>query len=79
MLLLVSTKNLILLYLSIELFSLSLYILASINKNSEYSTEAGLKYFILGSLSSGLLLFGSAILYLFTGEMNFDNILYLPK
>jgi len=74
MLLLVSAQDLIIFYLSIELLSLSVYILASIQKNSELSTEAGLKYFILGSLSSGLLLFGSALLYLFTGETNLEGI-----
>lgn len=74
MLLIISSNNLIIFYLSLELFSLSLYILAAINRQSEYSTEAGLKYFVLGSLSSGLLLFGCAILYVFTGEMNFENI-----
>lgn len=77
MILLVETNDLIALYLSIELFSLSSYILATILKNSEFSTEAGLKYFVLGSLSSGLLLFGSTILYVFTGETNFTNISYL--
>jgi len=74
MLALISSNDLILLYLSIELFSLSLYILAAMQKTSEHSTEAGLKYFVLGSLSSGLLLFGCVILYIFTGETNFDNI-----
>lgn len=77
MLLLLSSNDLIIFYLNIELLSLSLYILAAINKQSEHSTEAGLKYFILGSLSSGLLLFGCAILYIFTGETNFDSISYL--
>ena len=76
MLLLVSSNNLIIFYLSIELFSLSLYILATINRQSEHSTEAGLKYFVLGSLSSGLLLFGCSILYIFTGETNFEHISY---
>lgn len=77
MLCLVMSNDLIIFYLSIELFSLSLYILATYLRNSEYSTEAGLKYFILGSLSSGLLLFGSTILYVFTGETNFTNIGYV--
>jgi len=76
MILLISSNNLIIFYLSLELFSLSLYILASLHKNNELSTEAGLKYFILGSLSSGLLLFSFAIIYFFTGEFNFDNIAY---
>jgi NADH-quinone oxidoreductase subunit N len=63
MLLLVSSKDLISLYLSIELISLSLYILASIKRDGEYSTEAGIKYFLLGAVASGILLFGSALMY----------------
>ena len=54
-------------YLSIELQSLSLYVLASINKNSIYSAESGVKYFILGALSSGILLYGFSLVYGFTG------------
>jgi NADH-quinone oxidoreductase subunit N len=63
MLLLVSSKDLISLYLSIELISLSLYILAGIKREGQYSTEASIKYFLLGAVSSGLLLFGSALMY----------------
>lgn len=63
MLLLVSSKDLISLYLSIELISLSLYILAGIKRDGQYSTEASIKYFLLGAVSSGLLLFGSALMY----------------
>jgi NADH:ubiquinone oxidoreductase subunit 2 (subunit N) len=63
MLLLVSSKDLISLYLAIELISLSLYILAGIKRDGQYSTEASIKYFLLGAVSSGLLLFGSALMY----------------
>lgn len=72
--LLLSSYDLISLYLSIELMSLSFYILAAYNKNSEFSGEAGLKYFILGAISSGLLLFGSSLIYGFTGTTNFEDI-----
>jgi NADH-quinone oxidoreductase subunit N len=74
MLCLVSTHDLLSLYLAIELMSLSFYILAAYKRNSEFSGEAGLKYFILGAFSSGLLLFGSSILYGFTGMTNFEDI-----
>ena len=74
MLLIVSTADLIILYLSIELISLTLYILATINKSGQFSTESGLKYFILGALSSGLLLFGMALIYGTTGETGFTQI-----
>jgi proton-translocating NADH-quinone oxidoreductase chain N len=74
MLCLVSTYDLLSLYLAVELMSLSFYILAAYKRNSEFSGEAGLKYFILGAFSSGLLLFGSSILYGFTGMTNFEDI-----
>jgi NADH-quinone oxidoreductase subunit N len=74
MLLLVSSYDLLSLYLAIELMSLSFYILAAYKRNSEFSGEAGLKYFILGAFSSGLLLFGSSMLYGFTGMTNFEDI-----
>lgn len=74
MMLLISSNDLITLYLSIELISLSLYVLATIRNNSQHSTEAGLKYFLLGALTSGLLLFGMALLYAFTGETNLINL-----
>lgn len=74
MLLLISSYDLLSLYLNIELMSLSFYILAAYKRNSEFSSEAGLKYFILGAFSSGLLLFGSSILYGFTGMTNFEDI-----
>lgn len=74
MMLLISSNDLIMLYLAIELISLSSYVLATIRTNSQHSTEAGLKYFLLGALTSGLLLFGMALLYAFTGETNLINI-----
>jgi NADH-quinone oxidoreductase subunit N len=74
MLLLVLSRDLIIMYLSIETLSLSLYILASIRKTGQLSTEGGLKYFILGALSSGLLLFGCALIYITTGLLDFISI-----
>nr|BDN85833.1 NADH dehydrogenase subunit 2 [Microheliella maris] len=74
-LLLVSSYDFIALYLAIELQSLCLYVLAAFKKNSEFSTEAGLKYFVLGAFSSGLLLFGISLLYGFTGTTNFEDLL----
>ena len=74
MLLIVSTADLIILYLSIELISLTLYILATINKSGQFSTESGLKYFILGAFSSSLILFGSSLIYGFTGTINFGDL-----
>tara|TARA_B100000686_G_scaffold325377_1_gene382100 strand:- start:122749 stop:124185 length:1437 start_codon:yes stop_codon:yes gene_type:complete len=74
MMIMISCNNLISMYLGIELQSLSLYILASINKKSIKSTEAGLKYFILGALSSGILLYGCSLIYGFTGALNFQEI-----
>lgn len=70
----VSANNLLALYLGLELQSLSLYVLATINRNNLRASEAGLKYFILGALSSGLLLFGSSILYGVTGSLGYDTI-----
>ena len=70
----VSSNDLILFYLGLELQSLSLYILASIDRDSLRSTEAGIKYFVLSALSSGLLLYGCSLLYGFTGSTNFDMI-----
>ena len=70
----VSSTDLISLYLGIELQSLSLYILASFNRDSRRSTEAGLKYFVLGALSSCLLLYGASLVYGFTGATTFAEI-----
>jgi proton-translocating NADH-quinone oxidoreductase chain N len=71
---LVSSGNLISMYLSIELQSFCLYIVAALNRGSEFSTEAGLKYFILGAFSSGLLLFGSSLIYGFTGTTDLEQL-----
>lgn len=74
MLFIVSSFDLISMYLAIELQSLSFYVLAAFQRNNEFSTEAGLKYFVLGALSSGLLLFGESLLYGFTGLANFEEL-----
>ncbi len=70
----VSSNDLILFYLGLELQSLSLYILASIDRDNLRSTESGIKYFVLSALSSGLLLYGCSLLYGFTGSTNFETI-----
>ena len=70
----VSSNDIILFYLGLELQSLSLYILAAIDRDNIRSTESGIKYFILSALSSGLLLYGCSLLYGFTGSTNFDVI-----
>jgi len=70
----VSSNDLILFYLGLELQSLSLYILAAIDRENIKSTESGIKYFVLSALSSGLLLYGCSLLYGFTGSTNFDVI-----
>ena len=70
----VSSNDLILFYLGLELQSLSLYILASIDRDNLRSTESGIKYFVLSALSSGLLLYGCSLLSGFTGSTNFESI-----
>ena len=74
MMLMISASDLIALYLGLELQSLSLYVVAAINRDSARSTEAGLKYFVLGALSSGMLLYGSSLVYGFTGHVGFAEI-----
>lgn len=74
MMLMVSANDLITLYLGLEMQSLALYVLASINRESIRSSEAGLKYFVLGALSSGMLLYGASLIYGFTGHTGFDGI-----
>jgi len=74
MLLIISSYDLIVFYLGLELQSLCLYILASFKRNNEGSAEAGLKYFVLSALASGLLLYGSSLIYGFTGSTNFKFI-----
>jgi NADH-ubiquinone oxidoreductase chain 2 len=72
--LLMSSLDFITMFLSIELQSFALYILVSIYKDKKRSTSAGLKYFLLGGLSSSLILFGAAIIYSYTGSTNLDSI-----
>ena len=74
MLILISSNNLMTMYLAIELQSLSLYVLAAIKRDSIYSSEAGVKYFVLGALSSGILLYGFSLIYGFTGTTSFVEI-----
>lgn len=74
MLLMLSANNFLSLYVSIELQSLSLYVLAAYERNNGQSSEAGLKYFILGSFASGLLLFGISLIYGFTGNLDFVSL-----
>jgi NADH-quinone oxidoreductase subunit N len=74
MLLLISANDLIAFYLGLELMSLALYVVAAFNRDSLRSTEAGLKYFVLGALSSGMLLYGMSLVYGFTGNTGFDEI-----
>ena len=69
-----SSNDLIIFYLGLELQSLSLYILAAIDRDNIRSTESGIKYFVLSALSSGLLLYGCSLLYGFTGTVNFEII-----
>ena len=72
--LLVSSNDLLAMYLAMELQSLAFYTLATLKRDDESSTEAGLKYFILGSLSSGIFLFGVSLIYGLTGLTNFDSL-----
>ena len=74
MVLMTSSKNLISLYMALELQSLPLYVIAAINRDNLKSSEAGLKYFILGALSSGLLLFGMSLVYGAVGDTSFSSI-----
>ena len=74
MLLMISSYDLIIFYLGLELQSLCLYILASFKRSDEKSTEAGLKYFVLSALASGILLYGCSLIYGFTGSTNFQII-----
>jgi proton-translocating NADH-quinone oxidoreductase chain N len=74
MLFMISSFDLIAMYLAIELQSLCFYVLAASKRNSEFSTEAGLKYFILGAFSSGILLFGCSLIYGFTGVTNLEEL-----
>ncbi len=75
MMIMVSASDLMTLYMGLELQSLSLYVVASFRRDSAKSTEAGLKYFVLGALSSGLLLYGASLTYGFAGTTNFEGII----
>jgi NADH-quinone oxidoreductase subunit N len=74
MMVLISAGDLISLYLGLELMSLALYVVAASNRDSAKSTEAGLKYFVLGALSSGMLLYGASLIYGFTGTVTFAGL-----
>lgn len=76
---LISSADLVSMYLSIELQSFAVYILAAIYRNSESATSAGLKYFLLGALSSALILLGSRLIYAYTGLTNFERIYSLAS
>jgi NADH-quinone oxidoreductase subunit N len=79
MLLMVSAGNFVALYMGLELQSLALYVLAAFNRDSLRSTEAGLKYFVLGALSSGMLLYGISLIYGFTGTVDFASVATIVK
>jgi NADH-quinone oxidoreductase subunit N len=79
MMVLISAGDLIMLYLGLELMSLALYVVASSNRDNAKSTEAGLKYFVLGALSSGMLLYGASLIYGFTGTVGFAGIAAAAK
>ena len=74
MMIMISSNDLIVFYMGLELQSLALYVLASFNRDQLKSSEAGLKYFVLSALSSGLLLYGCSLIYGFTGSTNFNDI-----
>src|SRR6201987_1389742 len=79
MMVLISAGDLISLYLGLELMSLALYVVAASNRDNVKSTEAGLKYFVLGALSSGMLLYGASLVYGFTGTVSFAGIAAAAK
>ena len=74
MMMVISANDLIALYLGLELLSLSSYVIAAFDRDNVRSTEAGLKYFVLGALSSGMLLYGASLVYGFTGSVSFPVI-----
>lgn len=74
MMIMISANDLIALYLGLELQSLSIYVIAAIHRDDARSTEAGLKYFVLGALSSGMLLYGASLVYGFAGSVSFPAI-----
>jgi NADH-quinone oxidoreductase subunit N len=74
MMIMISANDLVALYMGLELQSLSLYVVAAIDRDKAKSSEAGLKYFVLGALSSGMLLYGASLIYGFTGSVSFPGI-----
>ena len=74
MMVMISSNDLMVFYMGLELQSLALYVLATFNRDQLKSSEAGLKYFVLSALSSGLLLYGCSLIYGFSGSTNFDTI-----
>ena len=74
MMVMISSNDLIVFYLGLEIQAMSLYVLASFNRDNLLSTESGLKYFVLSALSSGLLLYGCSLIYGFSGSTNFNEI-----
>ena len=79
MMMLVSAADFIALYLGLELMSLSLYVMAAFRRDDVRSSEAGLKYFVLGALSSGMLLYGASLIYGFTGSTSFSVVAGVAK
>ena len=79
MMMMISANDLIALYLGLELQSLALYVVAAIRRDDVRSSEAGLKYFVLGALSSGMLLYGASLIYGFTGSTSFAAIAQASK
>lgn len=74
MMLMISTNDMLSLYLALEMQSLAIYVLAAFNRDNLRSSEAGLKYFVLGALSSGMLLYGISLVYGYTGQLGFNEI-----
>jgi NADH-quinone oxidoreductase subunit N len=74
MMLMVSAGNLLVLYMALEMMSLALYVLAAFDRDNARSAEAGLKYFVLGSLASGMILFGASLVYGFAGTIGFEQL-----
>ncbi len=79
MMMMISANDLITLYMGLELQSLALYVVAAFRRDDVRSSEAGLKYFVLGALSSGMLLYGASLIYGFTGSTNFTEIAVVAK
>ncbi|MBN9062247.1 MAG: NADH-quinone oxidoreductase subunit N [Rhizobiales bacterium 65-9] len=79
MMMMISANDLIALYIGLELQSLALYVVAAIHRDNSKATEAGLKYFVLGALSSGMLLYGASLIYGFAGTTSFSGIAAVVK